>query len=201
MAECSVLRCVEPAAHVLLVNKPGGVLLLEAPFAKAIVARLQLARPGLGTGSAARSSWGPTQRDCPDRGGSSSGGPPPESCRVVGGVRPATLAGDEGEPAPVVAPAPGRPRRPDTVYECDSCGARTLGDQRCDTCGTFMRRVGLGGLCIHCDEPIAVNDLLPSDLLQASATPPGRGRAAGHRSPKPPRSGRVSPAPTKRRQS
>ena len=30
MAECSVLRCVEPAAHVLQVNKPGGALLLEA---------------------------------------------------------------------------------------------------------------------------------------------------------------------------
>jgi rRNA maturation protein Nop10 len=54
----------------------------------------------------------------------------------------------------------GQPRRPYTVYQCDSCGARTLGEQRCDDCGTFMRRAGLGGLCPCCDEPITVEEIL-----------------------------------------
>lgn len=44
-------------------------------------------------------------------------------------------------------PAPSAPRRAVTVYECDECGARMLGTQRCGECGTFMRRVGVGGLC------------------------------------------------------
>lgn len=61
--------------------------------------------------------------------------------------------------SPVVVPAPGRPRRPITVYECDSCGTRALGDQRCDDCGAFGRRVGLGGLCPRCDDPVAFSEL------------------------------------------
>ncbi len=62
-------------------------------------------------------------------------------------------------PAPVTLP-PARPRKPVTVYECDACGTRVIGEQRCDQCGTFMRRVGLGGNCPHRDEPVAINDLL-----------------------------------------
>ena len=58
-----------------------------------------------------------------------------------------------------------QPRRPVTVYECDACGARALGDQRCDDCGTFMRRVGLGGLCPCCDEAVAVNELLGQEVI------------------------------------
>ena len=38
-----------------------------------------------------------------------------------------------------------RPRKPVTVDECDACGTRALGEQRCDDCGTFIRRIGLGG--------------------------------------------------------
>ena len=60
---------------------------------------------------------------------------------------------------PVTIPDP-RPRRPVTIYECDNCGARALGDQRCDECRTFMRRIGIGGCCPECDEPIAVQELL-----------------------------------------
>jgi hypothetical protein len=60
---------------------------------------------------------------------------------------------------PVTIPDP-RPRRPITVYQCDNCGARALGDQRCDECRTFMRRLGIGGCCPACDEPIAVQELL-----------------------------------------
>lgn len=55
--------------------------------------------------------------------------------------------------------APARSRRVDTVYECDNCGLRLIGEQRCDDCGTFMRRLGAGGLCPCCDEPIAASEL------------------------------------------
>jgi hypothetical protein len=60
---------------------------------------------------------------------------------------------------PVVVARP-RPRKPITVYECEACGTRAVGQQRCQDCGTFMRRVGLGGPCPHCDGAVAINDLL-----------------------------------------
>jgi predicted amidophosphoribosyltransferase len=56
-----------------------------------------------------------------------------------------------------------KPRRPVTVYECDSCGERALGEQRCEGCGSFMRRVGIGGHCPSCEEPVAVAELLGGD--------------------------------------
>jgi hypothetical protein len=58
---------------------------------------------------------------------------------------------------------PGRGARATTVYECPACGARLLGEQRCPDCGVFCRRVGPGGSCPHCDEPVAIADLVPSD--------------------------------------
>ena len=60
---------------------------------------------------------------------------------------------------PHVVVGPARSRVPITVYECDDCGARAVGRQHCVDCLTFMRRVGIGGACPHCDEPIAVSDL------------------------------------------
>ena len=36
----------------------------------------------------------------------------------------------------------------------------TSGQQRCEDCGIFCRRVGAGGCCPHCDEPVAIADLL-----------------------------------------
>ena len=60
---------------------------------------------------------------------------------------------------------PARPRRPITVYECDGCGARAVGLQRCEECGTFMRKLGLGGPCPHCDEPVAVTELLDQEVV------------------------------------
>ena len=61
---------------------------------------------------------------------------------------------------PVVVPPPLGARRPVTVYECDRCGGRALGQQRCDECGGFMRRVGLGGRCPSCDAPLAAGELI-----------------------------------------
>jgi Zn finger protein HypA/HybF involved in hydrogenase expression len=57
-----------------------------------------------------------------------------------------------------------RPRKATTVYECDTCGTRTLGQQRCHDCGTFMHRLGPGGHCPHCDEPVAITDLLDEEV-------------------------------------
>jgi hypothetical protein len=51
-----------------------------------------------------------------------------------------------------------------TVYECDNCGSRALGEQRCEQCGTFMSRVGIGGCCPSCDEPIAVAELVGQEV-------------------------------------
>jgi len=46
-----------------------------------------------------------------------------------------------------------------TVYACDDCEARAVGRQRCD-CGTFMRRVGIGGACPCCEEPVTIAELI-----------------------------------------
>lgn len=65
---------------------------------------------------------------------------------------------DAGRPPVVLAKA--QPRRPVTVYECDGCGTRALGEQYCEGCRTFMRRVGLGGDCPSCGEPVVVTEML-----------------------------------------
>jgi len=64
---------------------------------------------------------------------------------------------------PVVPRA--QPRRPITVYECDTCGSRAVGEQRCADCATFMRKVGIGGNCPCCDEPVAVTELLGQEAI------------------------------------
>ena len=56
--------------------------------------------------------------------------------------------------------APPHASRDATIYQCPGCDQRYLGQQRCDDCGTFCRRVGPGGPCPHCDEPVAINDLI-----------------------------------------
>jgi hypothetical protein len=60
---------------------------------------------------------------------------------------------------PIVVP-PHRSRRAGTIYACPACEARYLGTQRCSECGVFCRRVGAGGLCPACGEPVAIADLL-----------------------------------------
>ena len=58
------------------------------------------------------------------------------------------------------ATAPKGKRRTATVYACDGCGERALGEQYCAECQTFMRSLGRGGLCPTCDSAVAIKDLL-----------------------------------------
>lgn len=47
-----------------------------------------------------------------------------------------------------------------TVYMCTECETRHLDEQRCPDCQRFCKRVGPGGPCPHCDEPVALADLI-----------------------------------------
>src|SRR5437773_10782890 len=62
-------------------------------------------------------------------------------------------------PSPVTVPA-ARALREHTIYECPACEQRLLGEQRCPDCGIFARRIGTGGPCPHCTEPVTIADLL-----------------------------------------
>ena len=53
-----------------------------------------------------------------------------------------------------------------TVYECPTCETRLLGEQRCPDCHVFCRRLGLGGPCPHCDDPVTLADLLGFEEVQ-----------------------------------
>jgi len=53
----------------------------------------------------------------------------------------------------------GAVRRDVSAYQCDSCGNRQHGQQRCPDCNTFGRSLGLAGTCPHCDGIIAAADL------------------------------------------
>jgi hypothetical protein len=66
--------------------------------------------------------------------------------------------------------------KPGTVYECPTCEARYLGEQRCEDCNTFARRLGPGGPCPCCDEPVAVSELLGTEhfTVRPSANTTGR---------------------------
>jgi hypothetical protein len=51
-------------------------------------------------------------------------------------------------------------RRDITVYLCADCDQRYLGAQWCHDCQRPCTRVGLGGSCPHCDQPVAVDDII-----------------------------------------
>ena len=55
---------------------------------------------------------------------------------------------------------PPRPARQHTIYECGECGTRYAGQQWCPDCTRPCRRIGPGGPCPHCDEPVAITDLI-----------------------------------------
>ena len=74
-----------------------------------------------------------------------------------GACRQAAYRQRSARPAP--EPAPAAPSG--TVYECPSCQTRYLGIRRCPDCNQFCSRIGPGGLCPHCEEPVARSDLQP----------------------------------------
>jgi hypothetical protein len=63
------------------------------------------------------------------------------------------------QPSTAPTPAP-LPRRRHGIYQCPTCEEITLGAQRCDECNVFTRRIGTGGPCPHCSEPVSIDQLL-----------------------------------------
>jgi tRNA(Ile2) C34 agmatinyltransferase TiaS len=55
---------------------------------------------------------------------------------------------------------PARTAQADTVYVCPQCETRYLGGRRCPDCNLFTRSLGPGAPCPHCDEPIAISDII-----------------------------------------
>jgi hypothetical protein len=51
-----------------------------------------------------------------------------------------------------------------TLYECNSCGERSVGERRCQECHLFSRALGLGGHCNACDEPMLLTELLELEV-------------------------------------
>jgi len=49
--------------------------------------------------------------------------------------------------------------RSSVIYECPECETRHLDERRGPDCHLFTRRIGPGGSCPHCDEPVAQADL------------------------------------------
>ena len=77
-----------------------------------------------------------------------------DACRQAAWRRRHLAAGPE-----VPVPPKGL-KRAVSIYECDGCGARAIGDQYCPDCRNFMRSLGRGAPCPHCEEPVAVSDLI-----------------------------------------
>lgn len=72
---------------------------------------------------------------------------------------------------PPVVPATGR-RRDVTIYACPGCKTRYLAQQWCSQCNQPCRRIGLGGTCPNCQEPVAVTDLFDTETpIQVSPEP------------------------------
>ena len=51
------------------------------------------------------------------------------------------------------------------VYECPTCQTRYVGERRCPDCHVFCRKLGPGGTCPHCDEPVLLAELLGREVL------------------------------------
>jgi hypothetical protein len=69
-------------------------------------------------------------------------------------------------PPPIVV-GPRKTRRDVTIYQCLECESRYLAEQWCYDCNKPCIRIGPGGLCPHCDEPVAI-----SDITNQHTTPP-----------------------------
>jgi hypothetical protein len=57
------------------------------------------------------------------------------------------------------------------------CEVRLIGEQYCEECHSFARRLGPGGTCPCCDEPISVTELLqPEQFVARKGQKTTRGR-------------------------
>ncbi len=54
-----------------------------------------------------------------------------------------------------------------TIYECPDCETRYVDERRCPDCNLFCRRIGTGGNCPHCDEPVAHKELDTQEATMA----------------------------------
>lgn len=45
------------------------------------------------------------------------------------------------------------------IYECSDCGERST-DRRCPDCNLFTQRLGTGGYCPNCEEPVLAEELI-----------------------------------------
>ncbi len=68
-------------------------------------------------------------------------------------------------PRPVTPVPPAGRHRDTTIYSCPGCDTRYHGQQWCPDCNQPCTRIGLGGLCPHCDQPIALTELLDTQTL------------------------------------
>ena len=85
-----------------------------------------------------------------------------DTCRKTAWTRRHATTAAVTEPV-----VPQRIRRRDvTIYACPTCETRYHGEQWCHDCNQPCTRVGLGGLCPHCAEPVAISDLIHT--LQAA---------------------------------
>jgi hypothetical protein len=57
-------------------------------------------------------------------------------------------------------PTPRRSRRDVSVYQCPDCDQPYLGQQWCPDCQRPCLRLGYGGNCPHCAEPVSIDQLL-----------------------------------------
>ena len=65
------------------------------------------------------------------------------------------------QPDPPAQPQAALPPAWPQVYQCPECDQRYLGTRRCGECNLFCRRLGPGGLCPECEEPILLAELAP----------------------------------------
>lgn len=88
--------------------------------------------------------------------------PPRGRARFCGqACRQRSYRARQSAPAVRVLAASGKHRDRDlTVYECGRCGERSLGDQRCESCGVFGTCLGYGLPCPDCGDLLVLNELL-----------------------------------------
>ncbi len=75
--------------------------------------------------------------------------------------RARTAASTQPQPQPPT----GRGRREHTVYECGDCGQRLAGEQWCPDCQQPPRRIGPGGPCPSCGDPVTIAELSEAPML------------------------------------